>query len=130
MVSNIGLGDDVFTSAAFIGSGAAVSLAFSSPIGALGGAVIGGIVYLTGKPIIWASTKIFNLDRLVSQIACYAVAVFATSFVAFQIGKSICLALPLTHVFALTATTYLVTALFLLVAESARRHFFPMPEKK
>jgi hypothetical protein len=48
------IGDDVLMSAAFVACGALVSLAFSSPIGALvgtlGGAVIRGVVYLTGKP--------------------------------------------------------------------------------
>lgn len=121
---SLGLGDDVLTSAIFVGSGALVSLAYSSPVGALGGAVIGGIVYLTGKPIVWLSIKMFKRDHLISQVACYAVSVFATSFVAFEIGKSICLQLPLLHVFALTATTYLVTALALLFLEAMRRRFF------
>jgi hypothetical protein len=124
MSHQLGLGDDVLMSAAFVGSGALVSLAFSSPIGALGGAVIGGIVYLTGKPIVWLSTKLFNDNHLISQIVCYAVAVFATAFVAFKIGQSICLVLPFMHVFALTGTTYLVTALFMLIFEVGKREFF------
>lgn len=129
--SPVGLGDDVLTSGAFVGCGALASLALSSPVGALGGAVIGGIVYLTGKPIIWASTTfLIRVDRLVSQIACYAFAVFATAFVAHQIGKSICLALPFVHVFGLTALTYVMTALCMMAFEWTRRVFKAHEERQ
>lgn len=79
------------------GAGALAAVALANPVGAAGGAIMGGVGFLVGRPVEYISTKVFNTDKedasLISRVVGAATGFFAsvgaTVAIASLLGVSI-----------------------------------------
>lgn len=99
-----GLGYEVLQEGALVGSGLLTAVCLQSPLGMVGGAVVGGLMYLNAKPVEWISDKIFK-DTAAARITAYALSLFATTAINYFVVNATCYSLGFLQVFTLSALT-------------------------
>ncbi|MBT7461501.1 MAG: hypothetical protein HN685_02320 [Waddliaceae bacterium] len=106
-----------------VGATVLVATAFSSPVGAAGGAVLGGVGYLANKPISSIFRKVFKLHKQSVRISPRAIGVLAANVFAIAgvySGISSLLGYSITFGSALLlSTAECIAALTTIVATAA-----------
>jgi hypothetical protein len=100
-------------SVVFIGSGGAAAAVLGSPMGLVGGTLLGAGMHVA-RPVEWLSSRLYNSHKddasLVSKVATYATSTLATAYIAFSYSHALGVKIAFTHILAMTTTTFLIAS--------------------
>ena len=106
------LGECVIQEISLVLSGTVFASVLHSPLGLVGGAVVGGLMFLNEKPIEWVSLKLMN-NSLAAKITSFVLSFFATTAINYFVVNALCFSISFIQILSLTSLTLLGAATLL-----------------